>query len=142
MEWIKKETRLPDEEKDGTRVETFSPIYPEDSEMRHRIMNSQFVRICKEVTHWRKLDEPCDGKNVDASENTLPIQNVSVSFLSEGMANKIYKQIGLLAEKQGGITGITTLNQLPSWLQNFMKELAADYGRQIDFLKSVLANER
>jgi len=72
----------------------------------------------------------------------LPLQNVSVSFLSEGIAIKIYKQIGLLAEKQGGITGITTLNQLPSWLQNFMKELAADYGRQIDFLKSVLANER
>lgn len=75
-------------------------------------------------------------------EPALPIQNVSVSFLSEGMANKIYKQIGLLAEKQGGITGITILNQLPGWLQNFMKELAADYGRQIDFLKSVLANER
>ena len=76
------------------------------------------------------------------TEPALPIQNVSVSFLSEGMANKIYKQIGLLAEKQGGITGITTLNQLPSGLQNFMKKLAADYGRQIDFLKSVLANER
>lgn len=83
------------------------------------------------------------ANGVEASDETaLPIQNVSVSFLSEGMANKIYKQIGLLAEKQGGITGITILNQLPSWLQNFMKELAADYGRQIDFLKSVLANER
>jgi len=84
----------------------------------------------------------CDGIKDITENGKLAIQRVSVSFLSEGMANKIYKQIGLLAEKQGGITGITILNQLPSWLQNFMKELAADYGRQIDFLKSVLANER
>jgi hypothetical protein len=76
MEWIKKEIRLPNEEIDGTRVETFSPIYPKDSEMRHRIMNSQFARICSEVTHWRKLDEPCDGDNVDASDSNCTIHGI------------------------------------------------------------------
>jgi hypothetical protein len=56
--WISVKDRLPISENDGLRVETFSPIYPDNSEMRHRIMDSQFVRICKEVTHWRVLNDP------------------------------------------------------------------------------------
>lgn len=120
-------------------------------EQSNRIQRSEvwekIYKIVKQIP-TKAVDGDCMDAPSAATEieelflKLLPIQNVSVSFLSEGMANKIYKQIGLLAEKQGGITGITTLNQLPSWLQNFMKELAADYGRQIDFLKSVLANER
>ena len=102
-----------------------------------------YIHYNDDYVHWLEEIALKQVSGADTrTEPALPIQNVSVSFLSEGMANKIYKQIGLLAEKQGGITGITILNQLPSWLQNFMKELAADYGRQIDFLKSVLANER
>lgn len=61
MNWIKCETRLPIPEIDGLRVEIFSPIYPKNSELRIRIIDSQFVRICKEATHWRVLDEPFEN---------------------------------------------------------------------------------
>lgn len=40
------------------RVLIFSPVYPKDSEMRFRCVDSQFVDICKEATHWAKFIDP------------------------------------------------------------------------------------
>ena len=50
MGWIKVIDRLPNK-KDGSRVGTFSSVYPKDSEMRHRNMDFGFVKICKEITN-------------------------------------------------------------------------------------------
>ena len=38
------------------RVLTFSPCYEQGDAMRWRIMDGQFVRICKEVELWAYLE--------------------------------------------------------------------------------------
>lgn len=48
------------------RVLTFSPCYEVGHAMRFRIMDSQFVRISKEVTHWMDL-EAITPENVELS---------------------------------------------------------------------------
>jgi len=40
------------------RVLIFSNDYPENSEMRIRIIDAQFVHLLTDATHWKKLDEP------------------------------------------------------------------------------------
>jgi hypothetical protein len=37
---------------DGQRVLTYSAIYKDQPEMAFRLMDSQFVRLCTEVTHY------------------------------------------------------------------------------------------
>jgi hypothetical protein len=39
------------------RVLTFSPSYPVGDTMRFRLMDGQFVKICKEVTLWCSEDD-------------------------------------------------------------------------------------
>jgi hypothetical protein len=39
------------------RLLTFSPVYPVGDVMRFRIMDSQFLKLCKEVTYWCPLEE-------------------------------------------------------------------------------------
>ena len=53
-EWISVDERLPEE----GRVLVFSPDYKDRDPMRCRITDSQFVRICSDVTHWMPLPEP------------------------------------------------------------------------------------
>jgi len=57
--WVTRET-LPE---DGRRVLTLSTVYPRGDGLRHRIMDSQFVRICSEVDFWAYLEEaePVNG---------------------------------------------------------------------------------
>lgn len=45
----------PSENDVGNRVLVFSPIYPEGHEMRWRIINTDFLSMCKEVTHYAIL---------------------------------------------------------------------------------------
>jgi len=40
------------------RVLTYSECYRDKPELAFRIINGQFVRICKEVTHYFYLQEP------------------------------------------------------------------------------------
>lgn len=40
------------------RVLTFSPRYPEESDMRFRILDSEFLNICNDVVAWATLEEP------------------------------------------------------------------------------------
>ena len=60
--------------------------------------------------------------------------------------DKIIKQIGLLSEKKGGIIGVIVINDIlnnkdaPKDLIEFLKEIGNDYGRQIEFLKSLLTD--
>lgn len=42
----------------GTKILIFSPEYPEESGMRKRIIDSQFLKICLEATHWSYISEP------------------------------------------------------------------------------------
>ena len=50
MNWIAVAARLPEP---GFRVLTYSPVYEgKDPVMLYRVMDSQFVRISGEVTHW------------------------------------------------------------------------------------------
>jgi hypothetical protein len=35
----------------------FTPCY-EDITMRWRLIDSQFMDLCTEASHWKKLDEP------------------------------------------------------------------------------------
>lgn len=39
------------------RILIFTPDY-EDVTTRWRIIDSQFMDLCKEASHWKKLDEP------------------------------------------------------------------------------------
>ncbi len=55
--WISKEDELP---VSGVRVLVFSPEYGANDPMRFRVMDSQFVRISKEATHWIYLTGPVD----------------------------------------------------------------------------------
>lgn len=40
------------------RIEIFSPLYLPGDPQRIRIIDSQFLFICKDATHWRRLAEP------------------------------------------------------------------------------------
>ena len=40
------------------RILIFAPIYPEESGMRTRIIDSQFFNICGEATYWSYISEP------------------------------------------------------------------------------------
>ncbi len=51
--WIEVKDRLPD---DDERVLTISPVY-DQPENRYRLMDGQFVRICKDVTKWISVKE-------------------------------------------------------------------------------------
>ena len=42
----------------GERVLTYSKVYVDTTEMAFRIIDSQFIHICNEVTHWCYLEEP------------------------------------------------------------------------------------
>lgn len=53
--WVSREDRLPTEN-DGKRILIFSPVYAKGHEMRYRIVDQQFFRICKEATHWLSLE--------------------------------------------------------------------------------------
>jgi len=54
-EWTETRVKLPDPDE---RVLTYSPEYKETDAMRYRIMDGQFVRICTDVTHWKRLESP------------------------------------------------------------------------------------
>ena len=56
MKWINIKDRLPNL---GNRVLTY------DAVNMYRVLDAQFVRICKEVTHWIYLEKPekINGKN-------------------------------------------------------------------------------
>lgn len=58
MEWVKKEDYKPS--RSGERVLAFSPDYVNDDPMRFRTMDSQFLKICSDVTHVAVLEEPND----------------------------------------------------------------------------------
>lgn len=53
--WVSRDERMPVSE-DGRRVLAFSPTYPKGHEMRHRMMDPQFFRICGEATHWLSVE--------------------------------------------------------------------------------------
>jgi len=55
MNWIKIKDKLP---KEDVRVLVFTPGYQEGDPMRYRVMDSRFVKICSEVTHWTYLEAP------------------------------------------------------------------------------------
>ncbi|MFH2030973.1 MAG: hypothetical protein ABIJ40_10210 [Bacteroidota bacterium] len=40
------------------RIIIFSPCYPEESDMRKRIITGQFLELCAEATHWGYISEP------------------------------------------------------------------------------------
>ena len=40
------------------RILVYSPTYPVGDSMRYRIIDSSFLSICKEVTHWCELTNP------------------------------------------------------------------------------------
>jgi hypothetical protein len=42
----------------GKRVLTYSSIYEKDDVNAYRIIDSQFIRLCLDVTHWTYLEPP------------------------------------------------------------------------------------
>lgn len=62
MKWSSVKIIPPDDE----RLLTFSPVYPIGDVMRFRIMDSQFLRLCKEVTHWCPLEKYAPKEPTDA----------------------------------------------------------------------------
>jgi hypothetical protein len=57
--WVPRTERLPDADR---RILALSPVYPVGHEMRHRMMDARFFRICTEATHWLDVQtiEPND----------------------------------------------------------------------------------
>jgi hypothetical protein len=53
MKWFSIKESYPINE----RVYTFSPEYPIGHVMRFRIMDSRFLKLCGEVTHWCPAEE-------------------------------------------------------------------------------------
>lgn len=67
MRWFSIKTSPPDNE----RLLTFSPDYPVGDVMRFRIMDSQFLRLCKEITHWCLLEKyaPKEPTDIEGDSN-------------------------------------------------------------------------
>lgn len=42
----------------GKRVMIFTPVYPEGHEMRYRLVDREFVKVCTDATHWAPLTPP------------------------------------------------------------------------------------
>ena len=61
--WTHRDSLLPPT---GIRILAFSPIYQTGDVMRHRMMDSQFFRICTEATHW--MDVNMGEPNSDQKE--------------------------------------------------------------------------
>lgn len=56
--------------KTGSRVLTYSGIYDKldvDIVNVYRVLDAQFVRICKDVTHWMYLEKP-DNPSLHADD--------------------------------------------------------------------------
>ena len=67
------------------RILVFSPIYPIRDLMRYRIIDSQFLKTCKDVTHYHILKEPSESSPAGADE----VKNSTgfVSVIQNGVAN-------------------------------------------------------
>jgi hypothetical protein len=60
MQWQTKEDKpLP-----YKRIIIFSPCYPEESDMRKRIITGQFLELCTEATHWSYISEPSEMRQL------------------------------------------------------------------------------
>ncbi len=55
MDWLRIEDGLPENRQ---RILTFSPSYGENDSMRYRVVDSQFLDLMTEVTHWLYLTDP------------------------------------------------------------------------------------
>ena len=56
MKWFSKnKDKLP--ENGDERVIVFSPIYPIGHNMKFRIIQAQFIKICTNVTQWAYISE-------------------------------------------------------------------------------------
>ena len=49
---------IKEEKPEADRILIYCPIYPVGNPMRYRIIDSSFLNICKEATHWCKLTSP------------------------------------------------------------------------------------
>ena len=58
MKWISVKYGLPEK---NCRVLVYSPDYPKDKTMEYRIIDSRFIRICTDVTHWIYLNPPTES---------------------------------------------------------------------------------
>ncbi len=57
---------------DNQRILTFSPVYKVGDVMRFRIMDSQFLKLCKEVTHWCALEDYAPKEDYEEIGDPLP----------------------------------------------------------------------
>jgi len=57
VRWINVKDQVP---ADKERVLAFSPLYAKDDPMRYRILEGQFLKLCREVTHWISLTSLSD----------------------------------------------------------------------------------
>jgi len=60
MEWLNIKDGQPD---NNQRVLTYSECYKDRPELAFRIVDSQFVRFCREITHYCYLQAPCLQKS-------------------------------------------------------------------------------
>lgn len=50
----------PNSESSSTRILVFSPLYEINNQMRHRIINTQFIGHCSDITHYKNLTDPTE----------------------------------------------------------------------------------
>ncbi len=55
MNWVSKSDYLPQA---FERVLVFCPAYNNDDNLRYRIVNSEFVAMMSEVSHWAYIIDP------------------------------------------------------------------------------------
>ena len=64
---------LPEE---GRRIITLSPVYPIGHEMRVRVIDSQFLRLCGEVTQWMYAEDCFEEKKLRIKEFDMVAKHI------------------------------------------------------------------
>ena len=72
MRWV----RVEDYKGYDGRILVFSPIYPVGDPMRYRIIDSQFLKTCKDVSHYYILNEPSESSPAGAAEGVKRYETV------------------------------------------------------------------
>ena len=78
MKWYSIKETPPNE-----RLLTFSPVYSIGDVMRFRIMDSQFLKLCKEVTHWCPLERYAPKEDYEEIGDPLSNEETDYNRLGE-----------------------------------------------------------
>jgi hypothetical protein len=129
---------------DRERIEIFSPDYKGDDNMRHRIIDAQFLSILKDATHFRRLDEPSESttptvpakKKKVLSAEYMPEFDESLKNMSQESKDRVDKS---LAEAEGKDELREALEKILERLSGW-EDTNTDMGVAINIARAALNN--